>query len=102
MKSVFITICALFFSVSCYAQTLNLSISNPQPRLGQTFTISVNVDTINKMVFRFSTGNFKILTAKNPFNRGVLLSVDAEAVKTGRNEIGPLNLEFNGIKYTTN
>jgi hypothetical protein len=88
----------LFLCNGVIAQTLNLSISNPQPRLGQSFTLSINIDTLNEKLFHFLSNAFNVsLVAGSP---GV--SVNLEGKKIERDEIGPLTIEFNGIKYTTN
>ncbi len=102
MKFAFSLISAFFFCSSVNAQILELSTSNPQPRLGQSFTVSVNIDTLNQTLFHFLSNNFKISLAKNSSNETPEMSVSLEATKKGRNEIGPLSLEFNGKKFSTN
>lgn len=102
MKFALSLISALFFWNGVNAQILELSTSNPQPRLGQSFTVSVNIDTLNQTLFHFLSKNFKISLAKNSSSETPEMSISLEATKKGRNEIGPLSLEFNGLKFSTN
>src|SRR5580693_194323 len=102
MKLTFSMFFTLLLYVNVYAQTLDLSISNPQPRLGQSFTVAINIDTVNQTMFHFLSNNFKVSLAKDQCSNTPAMSVSLEAAKTGRNEIGPLAIEFNGRKYTTN
>lgn len=102
MKPAFSLIIALCFWLGVSAQTLNLSISNPQPRIGQSFTVTVNIDTLNETLFHFLSPQFKVSLSKDQCSTTPEMSVDLEAKKIGKNEIGPLTIEFNGIKYKTN
>jgi len=92
---------ALFIFNNAIAQTLELSTSNPQPRLGQSFTLNINIDTLNQTMFHFLSNNFKVSLSKDQCSNTPEMSVSLEALKKGRNEIGPLTIVFNGIKYTT-
>jgi hypothetical protein len=76
-------------------------MSSPQPRLGQSFTISVSVDTLADILFRPVSGNFKISPGKDASNQASSFVITAEAKAIGKQHIGPLKLEFNGIKFTT-
>ncbi len=102
MKVAISLIIALCFWIGVSAQTLNLSISNPQPRMGQSFTATVNIDTLNETLFHFLSSQFKVSLAKDQCSSTPEMSVNLEAKKIGKNEIGPLTIEFNGIKYKTN
>lgn len=102
MKTTIFLFFTLLLCVKVYSQTLNLSISDPQPRLGQGFTITINIDTVNQTMFHFLSDRFKVSLAKDQCSTTPEMSVSLEATKTGRNEIGPLTIEFNGTKYTTN
>jgi hypothetical protein len=88
--------------VFCNAQTLELKISNPQPRLGQSFSLSVDIDTVCATFFSFLSDKFKLSTAKNASNETPEMAIEAVATKLGRNKIGPLSLAINGRKYITN
>ncbi|WP_426670081.1 hypothetical protein ACPPVU_02320 [Mucilaginibacter sp. McL0603] len=100
MKPTFLFI-ALFFSISCYSQTLELHLSLPQPRLGQSFYLSFSSDTISKQIFNLAPGKFKINSYIALTGQETSFSVQIEALKVGPNEIGPLTFNFNGNTYKT-
>jgi hypothetical protein len=83
-------------------EKLKIEIDNPEPRVGQSVTFSINVD--------FLTNYFKNKLGKNvDFTRSTSIfgsqSDDFERViifeKAKKYEIGPFNFEFNGKKYST-
>ena len=83
-------------------EKLKIEIDNPEPRVGQSVTFSINVD--------FMTDYFKKELGKNvEFTRSTSIfgmqSDDFERViifeKAKKYKIGPFNFEFNGKKYTT-
>jgi hypothetical protein len=51
MKHLFLII-SLFSSISCYSQVLELDLSLPQPRVGQSFKIYFPSDTLSKQIFK--------------------------------------------------
>jgi hypothetical protein len=92
---------ALFFSGTCYSQTLELSISVPQPRLKETFEVSFSMDSLSKAIFKLDTTKFNI----NSYTSSGLppsFTVSLEARQKGENEVGPFIFTFNGKKYKTN
>jgi hypothetical protein len=92
----------LFSSISCYSQVLELDISLPQPRLGQSFNISFHSDTLSKQIFNLPPDKFKINSYIDLTNEATSLGVNLEALKVGQNQIGPLSFTFNGHTYKTN
>lgn len=103
MKKPLITLLSIILCTFCYAQPLKLEISNPQPRVGESFTISVEIDTLSELFFKPLDNKFKISGSNGEAALGYpRLMVNAEASKTGKNVVGPYTLEFNGKKYTTN
>ena len=96
--TIFITMAGWHF---CYAQQLSISLSTPQPRLGEHFRISIDIDTLNKTFFSFLKNKFTLLPAINDCQENPNIGVEAIATKLGHNEIGPLRLELNGMKFTT-
>ena len=81
---------------------LKIEIDNPEPRIGQGVTFSINID--------FLTDYFKKELDKNiDFTRSTSIfgnqSDDFERViifkKAKKYDIGPFGFEFNGKKYTT-
>ena len=93
----------IFCSLNAVGQKkLEIEIDNPEPRVGQSVTFSINVD--------FLTDYFKKELGKNvEFTRSTSIfgmqSDDFERViifeKAKKYEIGPFDFEFNGKKYTT-
>jgi hypothetical protein len=100
MKPVFFII-ALFFSISCYSQTLELNLSLPQPRLGQNFYLTFSSDTLSKQIFNLAPDKFKVNSYMALSGEETSFSVQIEALKIGQNEIGPLIFNFNGNTYKT-
>jgi hypothetical protein len=76
-------------------------MSTPQPRLGEDFTVTVEVDTIAKSVFGSLTANFTVSSYVDPGNETSKLGVNLQAKKLGKNEVGPFVLNINGKKYLT-
>jgi len=101
MKYIFF-LSLLLISISGYSQKLKLDLSIPQPRLGQSFSISFSADTISKQIFNLPQGKFKIDNYSSSVGVPTSFSVNLEALKTGENEIGPLTFNFNGNTYETN
>jgi hypothetical protein len=101
MKRFLITIFLITYCFFCYAQQLHISLSTPQPRLGESFRISIDIDTLNKTFFSFLKNKFTLSPVRNECQENPNIGVEATATKLGRNEIGPLTLELNGKKFTT-
>jgi hypothetical protein len=100
MKAFFI-LCLLLLPVSVFSQVLTLELSTPQPRLGDSFTISFNIDTVASNIFSGLLGEFAISPIKNASNEGSKLGVTLTASKLGKTEIGPFSLKINNETYTT-
>lgn len=93
----------IFCSLNAIGQKkLEIEIDNPEPRVGQSVTFSINVD--------FLTDYFKKELGKNiEFTRSTSIfgmqSDNFQRViifeKAKKYEIGPFDFEFNGRKYTT-
>jgi hypothetical protein len=75
MRYITTALLVLLFPISGYSQTLELTISNPQPRLGEIFTLSVEIDTVATNVFSFLyTSNkikFDVVDSLPPVNKGL-------------------------------
>ena len=93
---VFFILCLLAIPVLSFAQTLKLEISNPQPRVGDYITLTINADSLSKDVF--SSISDKDFT----FGYEQYISTDIKATTTGKKTIGPFNINLNGKKYITN
>lgn len=98
MRQLIILILLLPFTA--LSQTLHLEISTPQPRVGEDFTIMVNIDTVAKDVFSGLAGKFTV-SSYSFGNASSMIGANLNASKTGKNVIGPLTLNINGKKYLT-
>lgn len=97
----------LFFFIFCSLnaigqEKLKIKIDNPEPRVGQSVTFSINDEFLTNyfekelgenIEFTTSTSIFGIQT--NDFERVIIFK------KAKKYKIGPFNFEFNGKKYTT-
>jgi len=82
-------------------QTLELKISTPQPRLKEKFQISLDINYVRAHIFKSALG--KIQLADEVGNTdGDLMTLNVNALKKGKNEIGPLQFTLNGTTYSTN
>src|ERR1700744_4510998 len=83
------------------SQTLHLEMSTPQPRLGENFTVTVEIDTIARSVFGGLANNFVVSSYADPGNETSKIGVNLQAKRLGKNEVGPFTLNVNGKKYLT-
>lgn len=82
-------------------QTVELTISTPQPRLMETFQITLDVSNLKANIFKSLAGKVRLANdISNTDNLG--LTIDVNAVKKGTNEIGPLEFVLDKTKYTSN
>jgi hypothetical protein len=102
MKRSLIFLFILLSGLDCIAQTLNLEISNPQPRLGEVFTVSVNIDTLSAIILKPLADKFKMSSTSGSASTDYpKFTADVWATNLGENVIGPLTFEFNGKRYST-
>lgn len=94
----------LMYSLSTIAQEkLNLTIDNPEPRVGQRVTFSIDINFLTDY-FKKELGNNIEFTRSRPVFGGQSDNFDRVIVfeKSKKYKIGPLDFKFNGKKYTTN
>lgn len=82
-------------------QTIELTISTPQPRLKETFQISLNVNHLRANIFKSLAGKVQLANDITTTDNGEL-TMNVNAAKKGKNEIGPLEFYLDKTKYTTN
>ncbi len=82
-------------------QTLELKISTPQPRLEEKFQISLDINYIRAHIFKSAFGKIQ-LTGESGSMDADLMTLNVNAIKKGKNEIGPLQFMLNGTQYSTN
>ncbi|MFD2567332.1 hypothetical protein [Pseudotenacibaculum haliotis] len=91
-------------SLSLFGQEkLSIEIDNPQPRVDQRVTFSINIDFLASYLKKELGKNIELTRSKSIFGSQ---SDDFERVvvfkKAKKYKVGPFNFEFNGKKYTTN
>lgn len=82
-------------------QTIELTISTPQPRLKETFQISLDINHLRANIFKSLAGKVQLSNDIRTTDNGDLV-MNVTAVKKGKNEIGPLEFYLDKTKYTTN
>jgi len=98
---IFFIICILLLPVICFSQKLKLEISTPQPRLGEDFNITVDINTLSLALFSSLSKKFDLSTFTNDANQSSLLGVNLKPRALGKSEIGPVTLNINGKQYIT-
>lgn len=82
-------------------QIVALEISTPEPRLEETFQLTLDINHLRANIFRSLIGKISLSQDISLNNEGVL-TLNINALKKGQNEIGPLEFYINKTKYTTN
>lgn len=106
MKQIVFLFTACFLSMQLSAQKadvqkLQLSISTPQPRLGQEFFVLINIDPMKKELAKSLKKNMKFSSENSPWHCDAMDMV-LLATEKGKQTIGPLEFTFNGVDYVTN
>jgi hypothetical protein len=83
------------------SQTIELAISTPQPRLNETFQITLDINHLRANIFRSLAGKVQLSTDINNTDYGQL-TMNVNALKKGKIEIGPLEFTLDKTKYSTN
>lgn len=111
MKQTFLFI--YFFLLSVFGRTQNidsmlaepqvieLTISTPQPRLKETFQISIDINHLRANIFKSLFGKVQLSNDISNTDNGDL-TMNVNALKKGKNEIGPLEFFLDKTRYTTN
>lgn len=101
MKKLYLALFFLVISLYAQTQTLNLSISNPQPRIGDEFEVTLDIKTLKSEIFKSIADKVKIVS-EYIAGENSQMKIEVTALKKGINELGPLTLSLNGVSYTTN
>jgi len=88
-------------SILAEPQTIELSISTPQPRINETFQISLDINHLKANIFKSLIGKVELSDDRSYTDNG-LLTIKVKALKKGTNEAGPLMFTLDNTKYTTN
>lgn len=103
MKRIYTAILLSTISIAGLSQKLAISISNPQPRLGDVFELSVDVNALKAEIFKSiqSTDKAEIDSEYAPLESGVM-KMKITALKKGMNQLGPLFFTLNGQRFESN
>lgn len=101
MKKLYYAFLLTTLSLHGQTQTLKLSISNPQPRIGDEFELTLNIKDLKSEIFKSVSNKVQIVSENTTSGKGDM-KINVIAIKKGINELGPLILSLNGISYTTN
>lgn len=88
-------------SILAEPQTIELTISTPQPRLKEIFQISIDINHLRANIFKSLAGKVQLATDISTTDNGNLI-MNVNAIRKGKNEIGPLEFFLDKTKYTTN
>ncbi|MBI5372945.1 MAG: hypothetical protein HZA79_13065 [Sphingobacteriales bacterium] len=88
-------------SILAEPQTIELTISTPQPRLKETFQISLDINHLRANIFKSLAGKVQLSNDISATGNGEL-TINVNAIKKGKSEIGPLEFFLDKTKYTTN
>jgi hypothetical protein len=81
-------------------QTLELKISTPQPRLKEKFQLSLDINYIRAHIFKSEIGKFEFAEDIGNTDQNLMV-LNVTSTKAGKNQIGPLEFNINGTKYST-
>jgi hypothetical protein len=90
-----------FDSLLAQPQTVELLISTPQPRMNETFQISLDVNHLRANLFRSLIDKVRLVDRIGSQDDGQMV-MHVTALHKGKNQIGPLSFTVNQTKYTTN
>ena len=111
MKNLLLLITVLFLSAFAHTQTIDsiltapqtieLSISTPQPRLNETFVVTLDAMHIRANIFKSLIGNFDFPEEIGSSDDNKL-TMKVKALSKGKNEIGPFEFFIDKTRYTSN
>lgn len=84
------------------SQTIELTISTPQPRMNQNFTLSLDINHIRANIFQSLAGKIQVAEGTHIVDNSDYMIANVSPAKKGWEEIGPLVFTINNTKYTTN
>lgn len=107
-----VTVLSLLFVLSSYAQskrsgfegtqTIQLSISTPQPRLRETFQVKLDIEHLRANIFQSLADKVRISTGTTYGREDEQMIMQVTARKKGSFEIGPLEFTLDHTHYRTN
>ena len=91
----------LLDSMLAIPQTIELKISSPQPRLKEKVELSLDINYVRAQIFKTEVGKFEIAEDLGNTDANLMI-MKVNALKKGKQSIGPLSFTMNGTKYSTN
>lgn len=91
----------LLDSMLAIPQTIELKISSPQPRLKEKVELSLDINYVRAQIFKTEVGKFEIAEDLGNTDANLMI-MKVNALKKGKQTIGPLSFTMNGTKYSTN
>jgi hypothetical protein len=88
-------------SILAEPQTIELSMSTPEPRMKETFQISIDIQHLRGNIFRSLVDKVELANDISNADNGEM-TINVTALKKGKNQIGPLIFTVNKTQYTTN
>lgn len=88
-------------SLPAAVQTIELSASTPQPRINEPFKLSIDIGQLKATIFQSLAGKLQLSNDISTTEEAVM-TVTVNAVKKGKNEIGPLAFYLDKTKYISN
>jgi hypothetical protein len=111
MKQTFLFALFILLSLFCWTQNIDsmlaepqvieLTISTPQPRLKETFQISLDINHLRANIFKSLARKVQLSNDIGTSDNGEM-TMNVNAITKGKNEIGPLEFFLDKTKYTTN
>ena len=87
---------------STLPKEVTLSLSTPQPRMGETFTVSLDLEELKNPLFSALSATVREVDPTAGMADNAKLSMPVTALQMGKQVIGPLEFTVNNIRYTTN
>ncbi len=81
-------------------EVIALKISTPQPRLNESFEVSLDITSLQASIFQSLASKLEMV--EDFTNNEGDLKMTVYATKKGKQEIGPLEFYLNNTKYVTN
>ena len=97
-KIVLFFLCMVILTISLIAQTLNISIDNPEPRINQSINIRIDLSQIDSIISQsISDSLFELSEYDRPY-----INKRITPKNTGYLKLGPFEFSLNGISYKSN
>jgi len=93
-----ISVLIILAALKCYAQDIKIHLNNPQPRVGQVVSLSIDVSFLDTIFNLNMDSSIQMTNSYYGFNN---LNKTLTFKDTGDFLIGPFSVEINGRTYTS-